>query len=121
MQRGDLTARVTRDLDPDLLEFLTVFADSFIKWDLLRFFHENPSTMDTADNIARYVGRSVRDVQPELRALARHGLLAERPLDKLTVFTLNRDDVLRARLATFIKATQDRNFRRRVIYHMVRQ
>jgi hypothetical protein len=121
MQREDLTARVTKNLDPDLLDFLAVYADSFVKWDLLRFFHENPSTMDTAENIARYVGRSVRDVQPELKALARHGLLVERLLDTLTVYILHHDTALRTRLAAFIKATQDREFRRKVIYHMVRQ
>jgi hypothetical protein len=31
----------------------------FCQWDLVRFFHENPYTTDTADNIARYLGRDL--------------------------------------------------------------
>ena len=52
---------------PDnLLEFVKSKVTSFIKWDLIRFFHENPNTVDTAENIARYAGRHITAVEPEL-------------------------------------------------------
>jgi len=121
MRREDLTARMAKDMDPKLFDFLTTYVDSFVKWDLLRFFHENPHTMDTAENIARYAGRAVEDVQDELQNLARHGLLEERRVDQMRVYILRSDPVLRTRLQQFIEATQDREFRRKVIYHMVRR
>ncbi len=120
MRREDLTARVMKDMDPDLFDFLTTYMDSFIKWDLLRFFHENPHTIDTAENIARYAGRTVADVQVGLQSLAQQGLLEEIIVDKMVVYMLKPDPALRTRLEQFIEATRDREFRRKVIYHMVR-
>jgi hypothetical protein len=121
MRREDLTARVMKDMDPDLFDFLTTYMDSFIKWDLLRFFHENPHTIDTAENIARYAGRTAADVQIGLQSLAQQGLLDEITMDKMLVYMLKPDPTLRARLEQFIEATKDREFRRKVIYHMVRR
>jgi len=121
MRREDLTARVMKDMDPELFNFLTTYVDSFVKWDLLRFFHENPHTMDTSENIARYTGRTAEDVQTELQDLARHGLLEEMPVDDMRVYMLKANPATRTLLQQFVKATQDREFRRKVIYHMVRQ
>lgn len=120
MKRDDLTARVMKDMDPELFDFLTTYVDSFIKWDLLRFFHENPHTMDTGENIARYAGRTTADVQTELQDLARQGLLDEMPMDTMQIYMLKDDPALRSRLKQFVEAAQDREFRRKVIYHMVR-
>jgi hypothetical protein len=120
MRREDLTSRVMKDMDPELFDFLTTYVDSFIKWDLLRFFHENPNTMDTGENIARYAGRTPEDVQSELHDLANQGLLVEMAIDTMCVYMLKADPALRMRLQQFVEATQDREFRRKVIYHMVR-
>ncbi|MEJ5310299.1 MAG: hypothetical protein WHX52_11035 [Anaerolineae bacterium] len=120
MRREDLTARVMRDMDPELFDFVTTYVDSFIKWDLLRFFYENPHTMDTGENIARYAGRTAEDVQAELQDLTRRGLLIEMPVENMRVYMLKADPEIRARLQRFAEATQDREFRRKVIYHMVR-
>ncbi|MBN2393814.1 MAG: hypothetical protein JXR84_23985 [Anaerolineae bacterium] len=120
MRREDLTARVVKDMDPELFDFLTTYVDSFIKWDLLRFFHENPHTMDTSENIARYAGRTAEDVQTELQDLASQGLLIEMPVEDMRVYMLKADPAIRTRLQQFVEAAQDQEFRRKVIYHMVR-
>jgi hypothetical protein len=120
MRREDLTARVMKDMDPELFDFLTTYVDSFVKWDLLRFFHENPHTMDTGENIARYAGRTTEDVKTELQDLTRRGLLVETPVENMRVYMLKADPAIRTRLQQFVEATQDREFRRKVIYHMVR-
>lgn len=62
-------------MDPSLLDFVKTKVDSFIKWDLLRFLYENPHTADTVENIARYVGRNVATVKPELEDLVEYGLM----------------------------------------------
>jgi len=121
MEREDLTVRVMKDMDPELLDFLDTYVDSFITWDLLHFFHENPHTMDTGENIARYAGRAVRDVEPELKALAKRGVLEEITSRNLQVYKLTSDSELQAQLARFVKATKDREFRRKAIYHLVRR
>ena len=70
----DLTGRLMADMNPQLLKFLQTKVNSFVKWDLVRFFHDNPHTTDTADNIARYAGRSAETIRSELTELT-HGRL----------------------------------------------
>ena len=69
----DFTARLMDDMDPILLDFVKNKVNSFIKWDLVRFFHENPHTADTVENIAKYAGRNVTAVEPELEELVDSG------------------------------------------------
>ncbi|HEX3050149.1 MAG TPA: hypothetical protein VHP83_05795 [Aggregatilineaceae bacterium] len=116
----DYAASLMDDMDPRLLELIQTRINSFIKWDLVRFFHDNPHTTDTADNIARYTGRDVRTVEPELIQLARDGVLEMEDLGGLRVFTLADDPDLRQLLGSFIAACDDRQFRVKAIYHVIR-
>jgi len=116
----DLTGRLMADMDPQLLEFLKEKVDSFVKWDLVRFFHDNPHTTDTADNIARYAGRNEDVIKAELAELARDGILEEQQLDDMLVYSLTRDPEGRQVVEEFIKASRDREFRVKAIYHIVR-
>lgn len=115
-----LNARISQDLDPDLLDFLNTHADSFIKWELLRFFYKNPNTVDTAESIARYIGRTIQDIQKELTELSARGLLKQTTTGNFVVYTLNPTAELQAQLEKFIQATNDQEFRRKAIYHLVR-
>jgi hypothetical protein len=116
----DLTGRLMADMDPGLLEFLQSTVDSFVKWDLIRFFHDNPYTTDTADNIARYTGRGVEAIRNDLAELAKSHVLDEDQLGDMTVYSLSRDDSTRELLAKFASASDDRQFRVKAIYHIIR-
>ncbi len=116
----DLAGRLMADMDPRLLEFLQAKINSFVKWDLVRFFHDNPHTTDTASNIARYAGRSVETIRPELAELAQAGVLGESRLGDMTVYSLASDRQIRELLEQFVKASDDRQFRVKAIYHIIR-
>ncbi len=116
----DLTGRLMADMDPGLLEFLQTRIDSFGKWDLVRFFHDNPYTMDTAENIARYTGRNVDAIRIDLVDLTRDGVLEEDQLGGMTVYSLVPDDRVRELLEQFVTASDDRQFRVKAIYHIIR-
>ena len=116
----DLTGRLMADMDPQLLEFLQTKITSFVKWDLVRFFHDNPHTTDTADNVARYAGRSVETIRTELAELAQDGVLEESQLGDMLVYSLVSDRQTRELLARFVKASDDRQFRVKAIYHIIR-
>lgn len=116
----DLTGRLMADMDPGLLEFLQTRIDSFVKWDLVRFFHDNPYTMDTAENIARYAGRSVDVIRADLADLTRDGVLEENQLGGMAVYSLVPDPQIRRLLEQFVKASDDRQFRVKAIYHIIR-
>jgi hypothetical protein len=120
MTTDDLATRLMDDIDPRLLEFIQTKVNSFIKWDLVRFFHDNPHTTDTADGIARYTGRDVRTVEPELHQLVNAEVLQKTTLDDLTVYTLATDIDTRKLIDSFILACDDRQFRVKAIYHVIR-
>ncbi|MGD2144922.1 MAG: hypothetical protein PVF54_10625 [Anaerolineae bacterium] len=117
--KTDLTGRLMADVDPRLLEFLKGKIDSFVKWDLARFFHENPYTTDTATNIAGYAGRSVEAIKTDLAELAESGVLNENRLGDMTVYSLTADPEVRELLEKFVKASEDRQFRVKAIYHII--
>jgi len=104
----------------DLLDFVKSKVTSFIKWDLIRFFHENPDTVDTAENIARYAGRSLNAVEPELEELEMSGIMQRRIIGEQVVFSLADDPAIRQRIAEFVRACEDRQFRVKAVYHIIR-
>lgn len=116
----DFTARLMDDMDPALLDFVKSKVGSFIKWDLVRFFYENPNTADTAENIARYAGRHVDAVQPELDELVESGVMEKRTLDQTAIYSLATDEQIRQLVDQFIRACEDRHFRVKAVYHIIK-
>ena len=116
----DLTAKMMNDMDPALLDFVKTRLTSFIKWDLLRFLHENPYTTDSAENIAHYTGRNVDNVRPELDDLVDGGVLERRMLDETAVYSLAQNEDTRRLIEAFITSCQDRRFRVKAVYHIIK-
>jgi len=114
------TARLMGDMDPALLDFIKTKVNSFIKWDLVRFFYENPHTSDTVENIARYAGRNVASVEPELEELVVSEIMEKRMLDNTPVYSLAANENMRALVDKFILACEDRHFRVKAVYHIIR-
>ena len=120
MSSNDLAARLMGDMAPQLLEFLKNKVNTFVKWDLVRFFHENPNTTDTAENIARYAGRDVATIEVEMDELVGSGVLSRQRIGDLTVYSLVEDPTMRSLVDQFILACDDRQFRVKAIYHIIR-
>jgi hypothetical protein len=116
----DLVGRLMADMDSELLEFLRTSVNSFVKWDLIRFFHENPHTSDTAENIAWHARRSAETIQAELSELAAQGVLVQDQRDGVTVYSLSQNRRVRDTIDRFIEASDDRQFRVKAIYHVLR-
>lgn len=117
---SDLAARLMGDMDPELLEFLKNKVNSFIKWDLVRFFHENPHSTDTAENVARYVGRDASAIEAELGELVGTGVLERQRVGELWTYSLATNADMRKLVDQFILACDDRQFRVKAIYHIIR-
>jgi DNA-binding transcriptional ArsR family regulator len=122
MVKGSTYVKTTRSLmDDQILEFLSKKVNSFIKWDLIRFFHDNPHTKDTAENIARYTGRDARTIERELKALAAAGVLQTEEISGLSIYELVADVEVRETIHRFIEACHDRRFRVEAINHVIRE
>ncbi len=116
----DFTARLMDDMDPTLLEFVKSKVNSFIKWDLVRFFYENPHTADTVENIAKYAGRNATAVKPELEDLVENEIMIKQVLNDTAIYSLSSDENMRALVDRFILACEDRHFRVKAVYHIIR-
>ncbi len=117
---GDLARRLMDDMDPEVLEFLKTTVNSFVKWDLVIFFYDNPHTTDTSDSIARYIGRDANVIQDDLADLVRSGVLEVHTTGNMTVYSLTKDPQVRERIKHFVSASDDRQFRVKAIYHLIR-
>ena len=131
--QNDRATQLMDDMDPALLDFVKTRVTSFIRWELLRFLHENPGTADSAENIAQYTGRSVDAVRPELDNLVESGVMAKRVLGRTApapsdaanaepaeIYTFSPDPETRRLIETFVAACQDRHFRIRAVYHIIK-
>ena len=108
------------DMDPQLLDLVKNKVNSFIKWDLVRFLRENPNTADTSENIAKYIGRNAATVEPEIQELVECGIMEVKSVDGIPVYSLSQDPEVRDLVDRFITACEDRHFRVKIIYHIVR-
>ena len=120
IQSDDFTAKLMDDMDARLLDFIKTKVNSFIKWDLVRFFYENPSTTDSVENIAKYAGRNTTAVQTELEELVESSVIEMQLVEGLPVYALASDEEMRQLIEKFILACEDRHFRVKAVYHIIR-
>ena len=112
---------MTTTIDTNLLEFLRDKVNSFIKWDLVRFFHDNPHTKDTAESIANFTGRDLRTIERELNGLVKAGVLKSKRVSGMVVYLLNNDATVQATITDFMEACNDRQFRVEAIQYVIQE
>lgn len=108
------------NMDTNWADFLQNKVNSFIKWDLVRFFHDNPHTCDTAEHIARYTGRDVRTIARELNDLVKAAVLEVDKISGINVYKFSEDQGTRDLISRFVEACHDREFRVKAIHYVIR-
>lgn len=103
------------DMDNMWGQFLKNKVNSFIKWDLVRFFHDNPYTAETADNIAGFIARDAKTVHRELDELVHSGIVAVQEVGGYQIYRFSDADEVRQLIAQFMTACKERAFRVRAI------
>ena len=92
-----------KEVDIDLLVFIERYANDLLKWDLISFFAHNPDLQDTADNVARGIGRDPRVVRSELGDLVILGVLEWEQLDGDYIYQLTQHPDLRRLALKFVR------------------
>lgn len=94
-------------LGPTVTQFVERYVRSLLAWDILVFFHRNPDAVLDGPGLASRLGRRIEEVEPEIDALSdgrivqcAGGLIRYRPTPEL-----------RADVAEFVEACQDRGRR----------
>ncbi len=118
VQQGSIE-QTYNDIEPALLEFLRTRINSFVKWDLIRFFHDNPHAMETAENIARFTARDNRSVESALAGLVDTGVLRLKQVASQRIYQLSNDPGVQDLVERFLLACDDRNFRVRAINQVI--
>lgn len=114
------TDRLASDIDPDLLDCLRTQVNSFVKWDLVYFFHRNPYTIDSAEGIARHIGRNVEGIQADLVELTLDGILVEHRFGEMVVYAYSEASSVRNMIRRLIEASGDQLFRAKAVFQMIR-
>lgn len=108
-------------MDEIFVDFLQNKVNSFIKWDLIRFFHDNPHTKETAENIARYTGRDVMTIERELDGLVAVEVLTVEHIASLRIYAMSEDTEIRTVINDFMEACHDRDFRVKAIHCVIEE
>lgn len=107
------------EMSPQWQEFIEKKVNSFIKWDLIRFFHDNPHIQDTAENIAGYVGRDTKTIIRELDGLVAARVLRVSVHKRMKIYQLTDDVDTRSLIRDFVAACFDRDFRVKAIHYVI--
>jgi hypothetical protein len=106
-------------MNPHLLSFLREKVNTFIKWDLVRFFHDNPHAVEIAANIARSIGRDLGEVEVDLASLVNAQVLESKKVSGVQVYGMVDDAETRRLVHEFVVACDDPDFRVRAIHEVI--
>ncbi len=106
------------NIDPEVSSFVEEYIDSFITWDLILFFYENPFTVGSPSSIAMSIGRLDSDVLPYLELLVgKKVLTSELQVRESaeTIYSYVPDRQFEARVEGFRKSLKDRTSRLMIV------
>ena len=115
-----LMTDIMEEMHPEILAFIRRYVTSFVRWDLIKFFCENPHTRDTAGNLAIYIGRQPKRVQAALDSMVKDGLLRRIRRGEMVVYALTNDRGKLALMTRLTEAARERTFRMKLVYHILR-
>jgi hypothetical protein len=118
--RNSLMSDIMEDMEPGVLSFIRRHVRSFPRWDLLKFLYHNQGTRDTVENLARYIGRQVERVEAEVTLMTKEELLCRDEQGSDVVYALTQDPETLALIGQLVSASQDRTFRMKLVYHILR-
>lgn len=111
---------VMEDMDQDLLDLLKNKLDTFVKWDLVKFFYNHGDRVHQTSELAEQMSRDPKDLETQTNELIAAGIVDRRWLGGQPAFALTEDPDTRQLVSKFMQACEDRYFRMKVVYHILR-
>lgn len=102
-------------------DFLERHVDSFITWDLLVFFYNNPTAAETGENLASRLGRQESDLLPSLQSMVDNDILKLKKNCSKTVYSYAPDSKLQKKIEEFVEALESRDKRLAVLTHVLQK
>lgn len=102
-----------------VMTFLLDRVNTFAKWDVVRYFYDNPEAVDHQRTIAQCVGRELMAVQTALDELAESGVLILVSRRPPRLYRLTHDTDIRTLIDQFMIAVEDQQFRMMAIQRIM--
>lgn len=74
---------------------------------IIKFFHENPGCIDSAENIAEWIGEEFKIVKKKLDFLVKKKLLFKDKTYLAEAYSYTQDKELMEKIAKFLKGLKD--------------
>lgn len=116
-----LSGLLMNDMPPELLQFVRDTVTTYVKFDLLRFFHENQFTYESVETIAHLVNHDQNAIKAALEELSQQGILEETTVDETKLYCLSKNGPTRQLVQAFVAACEEKEFRVKVIFHIIRR
>lgn len=111
-------------LDDDFELFIKDYVNTFVKWELVQFFHSNQNQTYTLNSLSRRLNRSSKTLKTEILELVNKGLLIESENDDKTFRLVNQETenykAVLALMDRFVEFCKSREGRLRVIYKILK-
>ncbi len=108
-------------IDQEAASVLLPQLDSFVKWELLRFLHDNPDLEADIEDLARYTGRDETELKPAARALHTAGLFRQGEGEFGYTYSLTSDEKMRELVDHLVKGfVADRLVRLAISSHILK-
>ncbi len=88
-------------------ELFAEFKDNTILIKTVRFFYENPACVDTADNIAGWIGEKKKSVKKILDFLVKHNVLNKDAAYVTEGYSFTQDKNLLLKIGNFLKDSEN--------------
>jgi hypothetical protein len=115
-----LSGLLMNDMPPELLQFVRDTVTTYVKFDLLRFFHENQFTYESVETIAHLVNHDQNAIKTALEELSEQGILESTTVDETRLYCLSKNGPTRQLVQAFVAACEEKEFRVKVIFHIIR-
>jgi hypothetical protein len=107
---------------PEVISFVDRYIDSFVTWDVLAYFHENPGIERKLSGISVDVGRKVSSLEPVLESLAEHGVLeSETDPGEEPSYRYTPTSGFGFEMDRFLEATRDRTNRLAIVSRVLQK
>jgi hypothetical protein len=116
-----LSGLLMNDMPPELLRFIKETVTTFVKFDLIRFFHENQFTYESVETIAHLVNHDQNAIGLALEELAEQGILEGTTVGDTKLYSLSKNGPIRHLVHSFVMACEEKEFRVKVIFHVLRR
>lgn len=111
----------SRGVDSETLDFIQTYITSYTKWEVLKYFAENPSTVETVRGFARRLNKDQRQFSEALTSLARTGIVSNGKGPEEASYSLTADATQKAVLQNIADTARTNNrFRLLLNYHITK-